>query len=60
MYKVIIESPDGTVIVGRGTDMFKAYTDAVSNFKLIDMPKKGPGMWEIDPSERPSNKGKSK
>lgn len=46
MYKCIIETPDGSVFIGRGNSITQAYSQALSQINAANKPKKGPGMWE--------------
>jgi hypothetical protein len=53
LWRVVIESPGDEVFIGRGICIEDAYKEAIKNFRDASTPTKGPGIWEIDPNQKP-------
>jgi hypothetical protein len=57
MFKCILETPDGEILIGRGPSPDFAFKEAVRNLTIAKTPKHGPWMWEEQVKKEIGNKG---
>lgn len=46
MFKCILETPQGEILIGRGPSPDFAFQECLRNLQLVKTPTRGPGMWE--------------
>ena len=46
MFKCMLETPNGEILIGYGPRPDVAFQEAMKNYTLAKTPKHGPWMWE--------------